>query len=178
MSDENQDINKDNNLRFKFRDLEFELKGSQDYIKNAFSWLMDFIDQQNIFEEFDLEEDLEIIDEDSIIYDEEVQKDMEKKPLDVFLKDYDVDHNQKKVISIALYMMRVLKKDEFRARDINNILKANKLTPIVSITTHINRLRNKQLISVVSTKGSEAVYTIYKDNIENAENFAKKGESS
>ncbi|MGB5912291.1 MAG: hypothetical protein WBH31_13940 [Promethearchaeia archaeon] len=161
-------------MKFKFRELEFELNGTQEFIEDAFKRLIDFIEQQNIIEEFDLEEDVELIDEESFVDDEEVRKDMEKKPLDVFLKDYDIDHNQKKVIGVALYMLNVLKKENFRARDINNLLKANKLTPIVSITTHLSRLRKKQLISVVSMKGTEAEYTIYKDSIEKAEKFAKR----
>lgn len=94
-------------------------------------------------------------------------------PLDVYFRKYDTEGLQQKFLTTALYLLEIKKMSSFRSNDVNEILRENKYEPFQSASTHIRRLRDKGLISIIGKEGKESILTIYKDNIEHAKDFIK-----
>lgn len=97
-------------------------------------------------------------------------------PLDVYLEKFDVSGLQQKFLAIMLYLIEVKKLKSFRSRDVNNILKENNYEPFQASATHIQRMRDKGLISIIGKEGNESIITIYRDNIENAKKYITQQE--
>ncbi|MHA2246599.1 MAG: hypothetical protein ACXADY_16775 [Candidatus Hodarchaeales archaeon] len=117
------------------------------------------------------------IDEDIDQAEIQIEKIREKEelPLDLFLQKYDAidSQPQKRTLAVGLYLTEVKGKDEFKSKEINEILNENRLSTIESIATHAKRLRKKGLVSMKSD-GKEIVMKIYNNKIKEINDFLKK----
>jgi len=142
-------------IKVKKNDIEFEIKGDKDFI--------DFY-YHKILDEYKIHDSkiTEAIETPKYTNDESIE------PLDVFLQKFTLKGLQKKTLATALYLIDIKKIKSFRGRDINSFLRENDYEPLDSISTHIKRLREKGLLSILRKEGNESVITIYKENKEKA----------
>ena len=161
-------------IKFKYGDLEFKISGDKDFVENHFEEFKEMLNNNTLFNSLG---NIKSIVNKSIIKDlkSENFEDIEI-PLDVYLNKYDTIGLQQKFLATALYLIEVKKQNSFRSRDINNLLKENNLEPFQAAATHIQRLRDKGLISIIGKEGNESIITIYKDHIEDAKDYLKERE--
>jgi len=159
-------------IKFKQGDVEFKVSGDKEFVVDLF---------EKFKEMLNIKPSLKVSEETSLIIENqnEKQKSFEdinkvEMPLDVYLNKFDTTGLQQKFLATALYLIEIKKQTSFRSRDINNLLKDNNFEPFKSAATHIQRLREKGIISIMGKEGPESVITIYKDNMESAINYIKK----
>lgn len=158
-------------IKIKKGDLEFEVCGDKNFVIEYFEQM------KEIF----FTGPLTVIDSslkpaENVINSKHITNELDDDeiPLDVYFKRYDTVGLQQKFLTTALYLLEIKKITSFRSKDINEILRENKLETFQSASTHIRRLRTKGLISIIGKEGQESILTIYKDNIEEAKDFIKK----
>lgn len=160
-------------IKLRRGDLEFKVSGDKQFVIDQFEKYINMFHKNSIKKNDDTSKKIVV---DSI--NASISKNIEdiKIPLDVYMKKYDTSSLQQKFLVTALYLKEIQKLSSFRSRDINNILKENNFKPFHATATHIHRLRNKGLISIIRKKGNESILTIHKDSIEDAKEFIKKAE--
>jgi hypothetical protein len=161
-------------IKFKYGDLEFKISGDKDFVENHFEEFKEMLNNNTLFNSLG---NIKSNVNKSIIKDlkSENFEDIEI-PLDVYLNKYDTVGLQQKFLATALYLIEVKKQNSFRSRAINKLLKENNLEPFQAAATHIQRLRDKGLMSIIGKEGNESIITIYKDHIENAKDYLKEKE--
>ena len=161
-------------IKFKYGNLEFKISGDKDFVEEGFEEFKGMLSNNPLFNSLD---NIQSTVNKSII------KDLKSEnfegivvPLDVYLKKFDTKGLQKKFLATVLYLIEVKEQNSFRSREINILLKENSIQPIQAVATHIQRLRDKGLISVIGKEGNESIITIYKDHIKNAKDYLKEKE--
>ena len=159
-------------IKLRNKDWEFSVEGDREFVEEYYNNLKCEI--QNIQKTPDLIEGGEnkII---KITYKPNSLPDEENDiiPLDVYLENYDINKLQNKFLGVALYLNEMMKIQNYKNADINNILKENGLKPIVGISTIAQRLRAKNLISIIRKEKNSSIYSIYKDKIKDVKDYLK-----
>jgi len=159
-------------IKFKYGELEFKVSGDKDFVENQFGEFKDMLNNKSIF---DFLGNLKTITNKSVIKDIKSENFEDNEiPLDIYLNKYDTVGLQQKFLAIALYLIEVKKQKAFRSREINKLLKENSIEPFHAAATHIQRLRDKGLLSIIGKEGTESIITIYKDHIESAKDYLKQ----
>ena len=160
-------------MRLKRANLEFEVKGSEDFIERMYTKFTDFLEEHYMSEEIAVcEEDTDAAEEES--EDLDLTPNSAETPLDVYLSNLNAKTPQQKCVAIALYLKEVKGIDNFQSGDINKVLKENKLSPLKNVTKEVTRIRDKGIFSLVPGGGARSFFTIYNDAIDTAKEFVQK----
>lgn len=159
-------------IKLKNKFFEFEVEGDKDFVEEYIMKAEDYIELMNNYDGFKTDKN-KIQNIKSIEFNPHYEDEI-KIPLDAYLSQFDVKAPQKLIIGVALYWLNDENKTCFNSSDINQILKENHLKPIDSISTHIKRLRDKDLLTYVKMDGKLNCYTIYRNQIEEAKKFIMK----